>query len=278
MEAGGIPGKRLHDGRTVPVLGLGTGGYAAATLGDSGHVRVLRAALEMGYRHIDTAEIYGQGRNEELIGEAIRGTPREALFLTTKVHRAHLHHDDVLAAMDRSLMRLGTDYVDLYLIHAPDPAVPLEETMDAMNALVDRGKARYIGISNFDVEQADHAFRLTRTLIATNQVHYNLLVREPEQNGVLEWCREHDVLLTAYSPLEKGQAARDGTVVRLAEDLGVTPAQLALAWLIHQDHVITIVQSDDEEHLRENLQAAEVHIPEDMMLELNALSAHRVRW
>ncbi|HHX45560.1 MAG TPA: aldo/keto reductase [Chloroflexi bacterium] len=278
MESRQIPTKTLHDGAPVPVLGLGTAGYGSAFGGEYRQGDALRAALQMGYRHIDTAEIYGGGRSEELVGAAIRGMPREELFIATKVHRAHLRHDDVLRAIDGSLSRLQCDYVDLYLIHAPEPAIPLRETMDAMNELVERGKIRYIGISNFGVDQADEALSLTRSLIATNQVHYNLLVREPERNGVLRWCQEHDVLLTAYSPLEKGRVPRDDTVIRLAGDLGVTPAQLALAWLIKKDHVITIVQSDNVEHLEENLGALDVDIPEDMVAELENLPAHRVRW
>jgi diketogulonate reductase-like aldo/keto reductase len=277
MDMRGIPAKALHDGASVPVLGLGTAGYGSTFDGERRQVEALGAALRMGYRHIDTAEIYSGGRSEELIGEAIQVMPREELFITTKVHRAHLHYDEVLSAMEGSLSRLRCDYVDLYLIHAPEPSVPLTETMDAMNELVERGKTRYIGISNFDVEQANQAFRLTRSLIATNQVHYNLLVREPERNGVLAWCQEHDVLLTAYSPLEKGRVIRDETVTRIASDLAVTPVQLALAWLIEKDHVITIVQSDDEGHLREDLGAVDVSIPEDVMVELDNLAAHRVR-
>lgn len=277
MDPKEIETKSLHDGAPVPVLGLGTAGYGSAYGGERRQVEALKAALRMGYRHIDTAEIYSGGRSEELIGDAIQGTPREELFITTKVHRGHLRRDDVLAAMEGSLSRLRCDYVDLYLIHAPEPSVPLEETMDAMNELVEQGKTRYIGISNFDVAQSDEAVRLTRSLIATNQVHYNLLVREPERNGVLAWCQDHDVLLTAYSPLEKGRVTEDDTLVRLAGDLGVTPAQLALAWLIKKDHVITIVQSDDEEHLREDLGALDVDIPEDVMVELDNLATQRLR-
>jgi len=278
MESRQIGTKKLHDGTPVPVLGLGTAGYGSAFGGERRQVDALRAALRMGYRHIDTAEIYGGGRSEELIGEAIQGMPREELFITTKVHRGHLRHDDVLAAMDGSLSRLRCDYVDLYLIHAPEPSVPLRETMDAMNELVEQGKTRYIGISNFDVEQSDEAFRLAHSLIATNQVHYNVVVREPEQNGVLRWCQEHDVLLTAYSPLEKGRVTMDATVARMAGDLGVTPAQLALAWLMAKEQVITIVQSDSEEHLREDLGAIDVSVPEEMMFELDNLATQRLRW
>ena len=277
MDFRQMPVKPLHDGAPVPVLGLGTAGYGSSMDGER-QLEALESALRMGYRHIDTAEIYSGGRSETLIGEAIQGMPREELFITTKLHRAHLRYDDVLTATEGSLSRLRCDYVDLYLIHAPEPSIPLAETMDAMNELVERGKTRYIGVSNFDVEQASEAFRLTRSLIATNQVHYSLLVREPEQNGVLAWCQQHDVLLTAYTPLEKGQVTRDETVRRLAGDLAVTPAQLALAWLIAKDHVITIVQSDDEKHLREDIEAVEVGVPEDVMTELDKLAAQRMRW
>lgn len=278
MEARQIDTKSLHDGTPVPVLGIGTAGFGSAFGGEYRQVDAIRAALRMGYRHIDTAEVYGGGRAEELVGQAIRGTPREQLFITTKVHRSHLHYDDVLAAMEGSLSRLGCDYVDLYLIHAPEPYIPLTETMEAMNELVERGKTRYIGISNLDVEQAEEAYRLTSSIIATNQVHYSLMTREPERNGVLRWCQERDVLLTAYSPLEKGRLLSNETLGRLAGDLGVTTAQLALAWLIAKDHVITIVESADEEHLREDLGALDVRIPDEMMATLDNLAPQRMRY
>lgn len=195
---------QLHDGALVPVFGLGTGDYGHDPSRVYQELRSLRSALEMGYTLIDTAEAYGDGRSEELIGQAIDGLDRSKLFITTKVRETHLHYRDVMKAIEGSLRRLHTGYVDLYLIHAPNPAVPLEETFEALNDLVENGKTRYIGVSNFSREQMMQAYRLTKSILATNQVEYSLFSRDPEENGVLDFCQQNDVILTAYSPLEDG--------------------------------------------------------------------------
>ncbi|MHB1294626.1 MAG: aldo/keto reductase [Anaerolineae bacterium] len=263
--------KALHDGRRVPVLGLGTAGYGAGHGSMDSEVRAIQAALDMGYTHVDTAEVYGSGQSETIIGKAMMGRDRSKLFITTKVSDAHLRYDQVIKAIDGSLKRLSTEYVDLYLIHAPDPKVPLRETFDALNELVEIGKVRYIGVSNFTPAQMDEAFRLTKSLLATNQVRYSLLYREPEANGVLEYCQTHDVLLTAYTPIEKGRMADDTAIRAIANQHSVTPTQLALAWLIHKDHVITIPKAADEEHMRENLDALDIELASADMQTLDNL-------
>jgi diketogulonate reductase-like aldo/keto reductase len=250
--------EELHDGRKVPVIGMGT---ARIGSGDAEkYEAAVRAALDMGYTHIDTAEVYGDGLSETVIGRVIQDRDRASLFITSKVSKSHLRREQVLKAIEGSLERLGTDYLDLYLIHAPDPAVPLEETMEAMNQLVETGKTRYIGVSNFSVEQMEEAYRLTSSIVATNQVHYSLLHRAPEQNGVLQYCQEKDVLLTAYSPLEVGKLANHDEVQEMAQRLGTTAPTLALAWLIQKPKVIAIPLSTSEEHLREDMRAVELEL------------------
>lgn len=257
--------RQLHDGKDVPVLGIGTAGFGSSPSGYDEDLRAVQAALDLGYTHIDTAEVYGHGGSERVIGQAIKGRDRSSLFITSKVAKGNLAGEAVLEAMDGTLRRLETDYVDLYLIHAPNPSVPLEETFEALNQLVEHGKARYVGVSNFSREEVDRAYHLTSTILATNQVHYSLLTREPENNGVLEYCQQHDILLTAYSPLERGEIARNDVVREIAGKLGATPAQVALAWLIRKPHVITIPRSRSVEHLRENLGALEIRLdPEDV--------------
>lgn len=263
--------KELHDGRRVPVLGLGTAGYGAGHGSMESEVWAIQAALDMGYTHIDTAEVYGNGQSEKIIGRGMAGHDRSKLFITTKVSDAHLRYDQVMKAIDGSLKRLDTDYVDLYLIHGPDPQVPLSETFDALNELVEIGKIRYIGVSNFSSTQMDESFRLTKSLVATNQVRYSLLHREPETNGVLEFCQSHDILLTAYTPIEKGRINDDTAIRAIANQYSVTPAQLSLAWLIHKDHVITIPKAADEGHMRENLDALEIELASGDMHTLDGL-------
>ena len=253
----------LRDGERMPALGLGAFGIGNDPSQAGREVTAIQAAIEMGYTHIDTAELYADGRSEEVVGHAIRGADREKLFIATKVWKENLRYSDVMDAMDGSLRRLGTEYVDLYLIHAPNPAVPLGETFDALNTLVAEGNTRYIGVSNFDWDQLTHAYQLTGEMLVTNQVHYNLLVREPEENGVLIFCQRHDILLTAYSPLERGKVIHNEVVADMAEKYGATPAQIAIAWLIGKPNVTTIAKSINEARLRENLGALEVALSEE---------------
>lgn len=262
--------RKLHDGRPVPLLGLGT-----ATFGRDRNLEInaIRAALDLGYTHIDTAESYGDGGAERVIGEAIKGHDRSKLFVTTKVSREHLREADVLRALESSLGRLQTDYVDLYLIHWPSAGIPLEETFRALNELVSRGKVRYLGVSNFSVSQMEESFRLTNSILATNQVRYSMHHREPERDGVLEYCRTHDVLLTAYTPIEKGRLSAGGGLAGIAGDKGCTLVQLALSWLLSQEQVITIPQSKNPAHLEENLGALEVELSAEEKGQLDRLQS-----
>lgn len=260
---GNVKYKQLHDGREVPVLGVGSAGFGTDRRRE---VEAVRAAIDMGYSHIDTAETYGDGEAEEAIGMAIVGFDRDKLFLTSKVSQTHLRYRGVLQAIEGTLHRLGTDYLDLYLIHWPNEAVRLEETFQALNELVAAGKTRYVGVSNFSVLQMDRSLRLTSSVLATNQVRYSLIHRHPEDDGVLEYCQEHDMLLTAYTPVEHGRVAHNDGIQAMARHKRATPAQVALAWLIAKPAVITIPQSKDPAHLRENLGALD--------LELNAEEMH----
>lgn len=264
--------KQLHDGRPVPVLGLGTSKYGVDPSEADYDLRALREALDMGYTHIDTAEVYARGDSERLIGMAIQDYDRESLFITSKVSKAHLERDEVLEAAEGSLKRLRTDYLDLYLIHAPNPEVPLEITFDALNELAERGKIRYMGVSNFDRGRLDIATRLTNSLIATDQVHYSLFEREPEENGVLEYCQQHDILLTAYTPLEHGQLLDNEVLQQIAEAHDATASQVALAWLVQKPGVITIAQSANKAHLRENLGAVDLVLSDDETQRLDRLA------
>ena len=257
--------KTLKCGFSMPTLGMGTwlmGGRDTRDPNDDGEacVAALRQGLQLGFRHIDTAEYYADGFAEEIVGRAIEGFARADLFLVSKVWKTHLRYDDVLRAAERTLKRLGTDYLDLYLVHRVDETVPVDETMRAMSRLAEEGIARWIGVSNFTVERLERAQAAASVKVAVNQVHYNLQVREAEASGLLSYCREHDVMLTAWRPLQKGtlQAEPPEVVKRVAERNGITPSQVALSWLTSQENVTAIVMSRKAEHLKENLAAAEV--------------------
>lgn len=243
----------LH-GAKVPVIGLGTWDLR----GEEAYRAVL-CALSLGYRHIDTAEFY---ENEREIGKAIRdsGIPRDAIFLTTKVWYTHLRFHDLIRSCEESLKRLGTDYVDLYLIHWPSETVPLEESLEAMEKLREEGKTRFIGVSNFDTPLLDKACHIARSPILTDQVEYHPYL---SQQPLLEYCQKHRIILTAYSPLARGRLSRDPLLVDIAKKYQKTVAQVVLRWLIEQDMVVAIPKAKDENHQRENLEIFDFSLTEE---------------
>lgn len=261
----------------MPYLGMGTwlmGGRDTRDPADDGRasVEALTRGLNAGYRHIDTAEMYAGGFSEEIVGEAVAGFKRESLFLTSKVWKTHLHYDDVLRAAEDSLRRLRTDYLDLYLIHQVNEDVPIRETMRAMNRLVDEKIIRWIGVSNFAVERFEQAQGWADSKVAVNQVHYNLQVREVEKSGLLEYCQTHDVMLTAWRPLQKGMLAEEPPrcLMEVAQRYSLSPYQTALSWLTSQKNVVTITKAADPDHLLENMQATEVELASDALEYLRA--------
>lgn len=262
--------KTLECGFSMPVTGLGTwlmGGRETRDPADDGKssVGALVTGLELGFRHIDTAEMYAGGFSEEIVGEAISGFDRADLFLTSKVWKTHLHYDDVLRAAEGSLKRMKTDYLDLYLIHQVDDSVPVRETMRALNRLVDEKLIRFIGVSNFAEERFRHAQGWADSKLVANQVHYNLKVREAERSGMLKFCQENDVMLIAWRPLQKGFLLNGvpDCLREVSEQYGLTPSQTALSWLTSQKNVVTISMSRSAEHLEENRKASEFVLPEE---------------
>jgi diketogulonate reductase-like aldo/keto reductase len=231
---------------------------------------ILRYALDIGYVHLDTAEMYGGGHTEELVGQALQGRDRAKVFITTKVTPAHLHYRDVLASLETSLHRLQTSYVDMYLIHWPSHSIPLEESFRALNEATQRGLVRFLGVSNFSLRQLQQVEALSETPIATNQVPYSLADQRYARNGVLAHCQERGILLTAYSPL-KGGVLRNRTVRQVAHKRKVTPAQVALYWLISQPGVITIPKSANRQRLKENLESADLNLPPEDLHSLERL-------
>lgn len=264
-------------GVRVPKIGFGTwsiGGKSGADpFNDKKSLAALRSALELGYTHFDTAEIYAHGHAEELLGEAIRvsGRKREDLLITSKVDPLHLRYKDVLIACDRSLRRLGLDYLDIYLIHWPNPVIKLEETFRALNELVTNGKVQHVGVSNFKLKQLMRTQELCETPIITDQVPYNLPDRSYVENGVLEHCQQNNILITAYSPIKFRSIRVNNTLKAIAAAHGVSSFQIALAWLVAQARVITIPMSFNPAHQEENLQAAEIELSIDEMAQLNSL-------
>ncbi len=257
----------------IPKIGFGTwqiGGQRSADPGsDSQSALALRSALELGYTHFDTAEGYASGHAEELLGQAVREmrAPRENLFITTKVSPDHLKFDDVLRCCENSLRRLNMDFLDLYLIHWPRMGMKLEETFRALNQLVQDGKVRHLGVSNFSLKLLQKAAALSETPLLTNQVSYSIPDRTYAKNGVLVFCKQNDILLTAYTPIKHRNIKVNKALHTIAQVRGVSPQQVALAWLTTQPRVITIPMSLNPQHQAENLHAADLILsPAEMEL------------
>ncbi len=268
--------ERLHQVE-IPKIGFGTwkiGGEASPRPDqDDRSLRALRSALELGYTHFDTAENYAAGHTEDLLGQAIReaGARREELFLTSKVWPNHLRYEQVLAACEGSLKRLQTGWLDLYLIHWPNEMTPLRETFRALNQLVREGRVRHLGVSNFDLRLLKQACSLSESPLLTDQVPFNLHDRAYLKNGVLAYCQENDILLTAYSPVEKGRLQNHPALQSVAEAHQATIYQIALAWLANKPRLLAIPKSLDPQHQAENLAAGEIRLSPAEMDLLNAL-------
>jgi diketogulonate reductase-like aldo/keto reductase len=258
-------------GLHFPKIGFGTwrigGRNTADPSVDAQSLAALRSALELGYTHIDTAESYAAGHCEELVGRAVResGIRREGLFITSKVSPEHLSPASVRKSCENSLRRLGMDYLDLYLIHWPSPGMKLPETFSALNQLVREGKIRHLGVSNFDLAQLKESAALSETPLFTDQVPYSIVEREYVENGVLAYCQQNDILLTAYSPIKNQDFSTHARLQRVAQAHGLNAYQAAMAWLTTQPRVITIPMSFSRQHQAENLAAGDVVLSADEM-------------
>jgi len=246
----------LPDGEAVPVLGQGTWHMAEDPKSRTREIAALRLGLELGMTLIDTAEMYADGATEELVGEAIHGR-RDDVFLVSKVLPHHATRRGTIVACERSLRRLGTDRLDLYLLHWRG-GIPLQETLDALHALKHTGLIRRWGVSNFDLASMQELVSLPGGVeVTTDQVLYNLARRGIEYD-LLPWCRGRGLPIMAYSPIEQGRLSSHTILEAVAAGHAATPAQVALAWVLRQPGVIAIPKSSDPEHVIENRAAFEV--------------------
>ena len=249
-------------GEKVPRIGLGTWDMR----GEAGY-RATLSALELGYRHIDTAEMYG---NEAEVGRAIAdsGLDRADLFLVTKVSASHHSRAGVVQAAEGSLQRLGLEVIDLYLLHRPNDQISIEETMVGMNELVELGKVRKIGVSNFSVRQLEQAQAASSARVFTNQIEYFL---GHPQDAMLEYCQSNEVMFTAYSPLDRGRLGGMRDLESIAASQNATAAQVALRWLIQQDNVVAIPKSEHPDRQRENLGVLDFDLSAEEMHRLDSM-------
>jgi diketogulonate reductase-like aldo/keto reductase len=255
-----IPVKKLKNGFEIPVFGIGAYRMGGDTTHDTSNddqrdISAIKKAIDMGITHIDTAEMYGGGHSEKIVGKAIKGYDRSSLIIATKVSPMSLHYGDVIAAAKNSLKRLDTDYIDLYLIHYPNFKIPIKETMETMDYLLEKNIIRYIGVSNFNIEQFKKAQSCTRNKIVVNQIPYSLKNRMAQKDGFLNYAQTHDVMVAAWRPIEGGMLSKNKVhiVDNICKKYNKTPSQIAINWLISQDNVVTIPGSRNIKHLEENL-------------------------
>jgi diketogulonate reductase-like aldo/keto reductase len=253
----------------APVLSLGQGTWK---IGDSWasretEIAALRLGLDLGMNLIDTAEMYGEGKSEKIIGEAIAGR-REEVYLVSKVYPYNATRRGAIEACERSLSRLKTDYLDLYLLHWPG-SIPLGETIEAFQRLKEEGKIRDYGVSNFDRVEMEKASALEGgNQIRVDQVLYNLQRRGIEWD-LLPWCRQRGVVIMAYSPIEQGRLL--GLLQKVAARRGATAAQIALAWLLRNEDLVVIPKSGNPKHVRENFEALEINLTVEDIRELDKI-------
>jgi diketogulonate reductase-like aldo/keto reductase len=250
----------LPSGEDIPVLGQGTWHLAEDSQRRAEEIAALRVGIDLGMTLIDTAEMYGDGDAEKLVGEAIRGR-RDDVFLVTKVLPQNATRDGTIAACGRSLRRLGVDRIDLYLLHWRNDVIPVEETLDAFDTLASTGKIRNWGVSNFDLSDMQELIDLDgRTEVATDQVLYSLSHRRIEYD-LLPWCQRSAIPIMAYSPIGQGRVLRHPMLRTVAErHTGATPAQVALAWVLRQDGVCAIPRSGKIDHVRQNRGALDLRL------------------
>jgi len=257
----------LPGGEQVPLLGQGTWMMGERSDRRSDEIAALRLGVDLGMTLIDTAEMYGEGAAETLIGEAL-GDVRDRLFLVSKAYPQNASRARLRVACEASLRRLGTDRLDLYLLHWRG-SVPLGETVEAMEALRTSGKIRYWGVSNLDTSDMDELRAAGGDGCAVDQILYNLSRRGPEHD-LMPWLEAHGIPAMAYSPVEQGRLLADQTLRRIAGSIGATPAQVALAWTLRLGNVIAIPKASSVAHVRENRAAADLMLSDEDMVALDA--------
>lgn len=257
----------LTSGEAVPALGMGTWRMGERGGRKAEELAALRLGLDLGLTLIDTAEMYGDGGSEELVGEAIRGR-RDEVFLVTKFYPHNASRTGVPAACARSLKRLGTDRIDLYLLHWPG-AVPLDETVAALEKLQAAGHIRHWGVSNFDTDDMEDLASAGGEACAANQVLYNLGRRGIEFD-LMPWSDARGMPVMAYTPLEPGRLAGKPALAKIAADRGVAPLQVALAWVLRRPQVIAIPKASTAEHVRQNRAAHDLVLTEAELAALDA--------
>ncbi len=261
-------------GVAVPVIGQGTWDIPESGSRRAESIRALRRGIELGMTHIDTAEMYGAGAAEEIVGEAVERVPRESLFITSKVLPENASYKGTIAACERTLKRLRTEYLDLYLLHWPG-SHPIGETMRGLEELAAQGKTRYIGVSNFDVDELrDAQAQLRSAEIAANEIYYSPAERGPEAR-LIPYCREQRIAVIGYTPFGRGRVLRKGSrgeaaLRSIAEKRGKTLRQVVLNFLTRDSDLFAIPKASNVAHIEENAGGAGWTLGEEDLAQIDA--------
>ena len=257
------------NGSIVPALGQGTWGMGEGISPADIEADSLRAGLDLGLKLIDTAEMYGNGGSERVVGKALAGR-RDDAFVVSKVLPSHASRKGTIEACERSLKNLKIEKIDLYLLHWQS-SVPLSETVEALEKLVTQGKIGAWGVSNFDTALMENLAQIAaKGHIATNQILYNLSRRGPEFD-LIPWCENHNIPVMAYSPIEQGRIMKNRDLLDIAGKLNVAPSVLALAWVIRNPLMIAIPKTSSIKHLRENTKALALTLDHDVLQRLDKI-------
>ncbi|MFA6118933.1 MAG: aldo/keto reductase [Parachlamydiales bacterium] len=254
--------KKLNDGNEIPMIGIGTW-----MLSDAKCIDVIRYALKIGYRHIDTADIY---LNYEMIREAIKGFPREKLFITSKIWRDFLDPKLIESRCDKALIELGLDYLDLLLVHWPDRTKPQDKIFNELYKLKDKGKIKSIGVSNYTIHHLQDLLDM-KIKIAVNQVEFHPFLN---QESLLNFCNRHSISLTAYSPLARGAVVKDPEIKRIGNKYSKSATQVSLRWLFQKD-IIVIPKAASEKHVKENFEIFDFQLADEDMKKIDEIGLIR---
>ena len=272
-----IPEITLKTGGTIPKLGLGTymvgGGMKHDPKNDdSGQIEALENAINSGFRWIRTAQNYAEGYCHVLVGKAMKNFDRKILFLSEAINQNYAKSkQDLIDEAKRSLERIRTDYFDLYMIGAINPEVPVSEVADGLMYLLDNKLTRYIGVSNYRLEELKFINEYTGEKIVCDEMHFNLAIREPIVTGVYDYCKQNNILLSAYRPLQLGQLSKPGILIvdELANKYDKSQSQIALRWLVQKEGVIAIVKAFDAKHIKENIEVFDFTLESEDMEKLD---------
>lgn len=256
-----IPQIKLRSGDSLPKLGLGTWMVGGAMKrdpnnDDDGQIKAIQYAIESGFTWIRTAQNYAEGHTEELVGKAIRNFQREKLFISEAINEKFgLDKKTLIDEAKKSLLRMKIEYFDLFMIGAINPLVPVSEIADGMMFLLGKGLTKNIGVANYRLEELRFIDKYTGRKIVCDEMHYNLIIREPEISGEFKYCRENNIILSAYRPLQLGQLSRPGIEIldRLAKKYHKSQSQISLKWLVQKDGAAAIVKALDQTHINEDL-------------------------